>query len=686
MFATCFSSRFCRRAVGAAGARRSASSASPPSAPPRSGRSRRASTPRSTRRTSRRGCSGSRPARTTSARRGARQNAEFIAGLFRSWGYDARSRSSRSSSPRRRSARLEMVAPTRFTATLAEPPLPEDSTSGQTAEQLPTYNAYSDRRRRHRRAGLRQLRRARRLRGAGAPRHRREGQDRHRPLRRLLARHQAQGGRRARRHRLHHLLRPARGRLRARATPTRRAAGGPTQGAQRGSVADMPLYPGDPLTPGVGATTDAKRLDRSEAPTLTKIPVLPISARDALPLLRALGGPMAPGGLARRAAHPLPPRPGPGPGPPASSRSTGSWCPPTTSSRRCAGAERPDQWVIRGNHHDAWVNGADRPGERHGGAAGGGARGRRARARAAGGRGAPSSTPPGTARSRACSARRSGSRRTPTSCASKAVRLHQLRQQPPRLPRASAARTPWRRSSTRCARDVLDPQKGVSGGRARSRARRGPSAARDEQKRGARRQAARASSRWARAPTTRRSSSTWASPRSTSASAARTSTASTTRSTTRSTTTRGSWTPTSTTASPSRRRRPPRAAPRRGRRPPLRFGAASPRPSARYVDEVVKLADDDARGDRDRATGAIEQKAVRASSPTRTRPWWRRSGQEPVPHLNFAPLQQRGGGAAPRARRAYEAREDARAGERPRSSARRRGEARRASCSRPSAP
>src|SRR5207302_4861015 len=65
-------------------------------------------------------------------------------------------------------------------------------------------------------------------------------------------------------------------------------------GAQRGSVADMPLYPGDPLTPGVGATANAKRLDIKDAQTLTKIPVLPISYSDALPLLKALEGPLAP--------------------------------------------------------------------------------------------------------------------------------------------------------------------------------------------------------------------------------------------------------------------------------------------------------------------------------------------------------------------------------------------------------
>src|SRR5258708_40356686 len=65
-------------------------------------------------------------------------------------------------------------------------------------------------------------------------------------------------------------------------------------GAQRGSVMDLPLFPGDPLTPNIGAKPDAKRLPINEAPTLTKIPVLPISYGDAKPLLAALKGPVAP--------------------------------------------------------------------------------------------------------------------------------------------------------------------------------------------------------------------------------------------------------------------------------------------------------------------------------------------------------------------------------------------------------
>ena len=96
-----------------------------------------------------------------------------------------------------------------------------------------------------------------------------------------------------------------------------------SNGVQRGSVMDMPVYPGDPLTPNVGATKDARRLPRSEAATLTKIPVLPISYGDAQPLLAALNGPVAP--QAWRGALPITYHVGPGPRRSiSSSRSTGT--------------------------------------------------------------------------------------------------------------------------------------------------------------------------------------------------------------------------------------------------------------------------------------------------------------------------------------------------------------------------
>ncbi len=134
----------------------------------------------------------------------------------------------------------------------------------------------------------------------------------------------------------------------------------PEQGAQRGSVADMPLHPGDPLTPSVGATKDAQRLPLDKADTLTKIPVMPISYADALPLLRALAGPMAPEEW--RGALPIPYHIGPGPAR-VHLQLAFDWKlqPVYDVIARMEGSEHPEQWIVRGNHHDAWVNGANDP-------------------------------------------------------------------------------------------------------------------------------------------------------------------------------------------------------------------------------------------------------------------------------------------------------------------------------------
>src|SRR2546430_3349178 len=134
----------------------------------------------------------------------------------------------------------------------------------------------------------------------------------------------------------------------------------PQDGVQHGSVMDMPLYPGDPLTPGVGATRAAKRLALADAPTLTKIPVLPISYGDAQPLLAAVRGPVAPpewrGGLG------ITYHVGPGPAK-VHLRVRSDWSARTLYDviARIPGSSAPDQWIIRGNHHDAWVNGAQDP-------------------------------------------------------------------------------------------------------------------------------------------------------------------------------------------------------------------------------------------------------------------------------------------------------------------------------------
>jgi N-acetylated-alpha-linked acidic dipeptidase len=131
-------------------------------------------------------------------------------------------------------------------------------------------------------------------------------------------------------------------------------------GVQRGSVMDLVIYPGDPLTPGVGATKDAKRLDRKDAATILKIPVLPISYHDAQPLLAALDGIVAPrdwqGGL------PITYHVGPGVAT-VHLKLEFNWdmVPAYDVIAKIKGSEYPDEWVMRGNHHDAWVNGAGDP-------------------------------------------------------------------------------------------------------------------------------------------------------------------------------------------------------------------------------------------------------------------------------------------------------------------------------------
>jgi N-acetylated-alpha-linked acidic dipeptidase len=134
----------------------------------------------------------------------------------------------------------------------------------------------------------------------------------------------------------------------------------PPDGVQRGSVADMPFYPGDPLTPGVGATKDAKRLKVEEAATITKIPVLPLSYADAQPLLAALTGPVAPEGW--RGGLAITYHIGPGPAK-VHLKVKSNWDikPVYDVIGKIQGSTFPDEWVIRGNHHDAWVNGAEDP-------------------------------------------------------------------------------------------------------------------------------------------------------------------------------------------------------------------------------------------------------------------------------------------------------------------------------------
>lgn len=289
-----------------------------------------------------------------------RDNALWIRDRMRSWGLESVLDSYQVLFPSPRERVVELVAPTRYRARLQEPPVPGDPTSSQTREQLPPYNAYSvdgdvtaplvyvnygipadydslERRGISVKGAIVIARYGRSWRGIKP---------------KVAAEHGAVGciiysdpeddGYHA------GIVYPE--------GPYR-----PANGVQRGSVMDMPLYPGDPLTPGRGAVAGAERLRREEAPTITKIPVLPIGYQDAQPLLAALDGPAAPrswqGGL------PMTYRIGPGAAR-VHLKVQSDWrlVPLYNVITTIRGSTAPDEWVIRGNHHDAWVNGAQDPG------------------------------------------------------------------------------------------------------------------------------------------------------------------------------------------------------------------------------------------------------------------------------------------------------------------------------------
>ncbi|HKX27072.1 MAG TPA: M28 family peptidase, partial [Blastocatellia bacterium] len=288
-----------------------------------------------------------------------KENAEFIASQFRAWGYETEIEQFDVLFPTPKLRLLETVEPKPFKAKLAEPQLPEDSTSGLTAEQLPTYNAYSA-------DGdvTSQLVYV----NYGVPKDyevlAEKGIDVKGKI--VIARY---GG-------------SWRG-IKPKVAAEHGAIGcliysdphedgyfqgdrypeGPWRnesGAQRGSVMDMPLYPGDPLTPGVGSTKEARRLAIKDAATIMKIPVLPISAADAEPLLRTMRGPLAPPEW--RGSLPLTYHLGPGTTK-VRLKLEFDWkqVPAYNVIARLRGSEQPDTWIIRGNHHDAWVCGAQDP-------------------------------------------------------------------------------------------------------------------------------------------------------------------------------------------------------------------------------------------------------------------------------------------------------------------------------------
>jgi N-acetylated-alpha-linked acidic dipeptidase len=288
-----------------------------------------------------------------------KDNAEWILSKLKEFGLDASIENFEVLFPTPKERVVELVEPHRFTAKLQEPPVPGDPTSSQQSEQLPSYNAYSadgdvtgplvyvnygipadyD-----------ELERLS-VSVKGAIVIARYGGSWRGIKPKVAAEHGAIGCL---------IYSDARddGYSEGQVFPAGPMR--PRDGVQRGSVMDMPVYPGDPLTPGVGATKDAKRLPISQAATLTKIPVLPISYGDAQPLLAAIGGRTVP--AAWRGGLPITYRVGPGPAK-VHLVVKSNWDLKTLDDviARIPGSTYPDEWILRGNHHDAWVNGAEDP-------------------------------------------------------------------------------------------------------------------------------------------------------------------------------------------------------------------------------------------------------------------------------------------------------------------------------------
>jgi N-acetylated-alpha-linked acidic dipeptidase len=288
-----------------------------------------------------------------------KDNAEWILGKFKEWGLDAHIETFEVLFPSPKNRTLELIAPEHFTARLAEPTVSGDSTSGQHDEQLPTYNAYSidgdvtaplvyvnygvpDDYDQLDRLGISVK---------GAIVISRYGGSWRGIKPKVAAEHGAIGC-------IIYSDPKEDGYFAGEVFP--QGPYRPKDGVQRGSVMDMPIYPGDPLTPGIGAAEGAKRLDIKDAQTLTKIPVLPISYGDAQPLMAALTGPVAP--EAWRGALPITYRIGPGPAR-VHLKLEFNWDMKKIYDvvARIPGSPYPDEWIIRGNHHDAWVNGAEDP-------------------------------------------------------------------------------------------------------------------------------------------------------------------------------------------------------------------------------------------------------------------------------------------------------------------------------------
>jgi N-acetylated-alpha-linked acidic dipeptidase len=287
-----------------------------------------------------------------------RQNADFMLQQFRQWGWDAHIETFQVLYPTPVKERLEMMAPQNFVASLHEPAVAGDRTSS-ISSGLPPYVVY----------------------GAdgditgelvyvnyGMPDDYRELARRGISVKGRVVIARYGGGWRGTKPRVAYEQGAIgciiysdpydEGYFRGDVYP--RGGWRPDASVQRGSVMDLAIYPGDPLTPGVGASQTAKRLTIAEATTLPKIPVLPISAADAAPLLAALDGPVAPAGW--RGALPMTYHIGAGPATVhLVVQSEWTLKPIYDVIAKIEGSAFPDEWVVRGNHHDGWVFGAADP-------------------------------------------------------------------------------------------------------------------------------------------------------------------------------------------------------------------------------------------------------------------------------------------------------------------------------------
>ena len=289
---------------------------------------------------------------------GAHENADFLVERFESWGYETRVDEYQVLFPMPVERVVEMTAPVRYRARLEEPVLEEDATSG-VEPRLPPYNAYSaegdvEAELVYVNYGIPSDYEALERRGVSV-----EGKV-------VIARYG--GSWRG----IKPKVAAEHGAVAAFLYSDPRDDGywqgdvypeGPYRmehGIQRGSVSDMPRYPGDPLTPGVGATEDAERYTVEESPTIMKIPVLPMSYADAQPLLEQLGGPVAPPSW--RGALPITYHVGPGPAR-VRVKLDFDWelRPARNVVALMEGSTWPDEWVVRGNHRDGWAMGAADP-------------------------------------------------------------------------------------------------------------------------------------------------------------------------------------------------------------------------------------------------------------------------------------------------------------------------------------